>query len=150
MDNTAVAQVFENIGKLLEVKGDVTFKIRAYHRVAREIDHLPVDIGQLADEGKLRTIPGVGDEIEKKILELLATDKLEFYELLLQEFPPGLVEMMEVPGVGPRTAENLLRQLEAMRGRKSEQVPLGEVRPIAEAIVAALSQTPGLKNLTVA
>ena len=185
MDNTAVAQVFENIGKLLEVKGDVPFKIRAYQRVAREIDHLPVDIGRLADEGKLRTIPGVGDEIEKKILELLTTDKLEFYELLLQEFPPGLVEMMDVPGVGPKmagrlwkelavtnlsqmeaalrdgrvatlprmgakTAENLLRQLEAMRGRKSERVPLGEVRPIADAIVAALNQTPGLKNLTVA
>jgi len=185
MDNAAVAQVFENIWKLLEVKGDIPFKIRAYQRVAREIDHLPVDIGRLADEGKLRTIPGVGDEIEKKILEMLATDKLEFYELLLQEFPPGLVEMMDVPGVGPKmagrlwkelavtnlpqmeaalrdgrvatlprmgakTAENVLRQLEAMRGRKSERVPLGEVRPIAEAIVAALSQTPGLKNLTVA
>ena len=185
MDNATVAQVFENIGKLLEVKGDVPFKIRAYQRVAREIDHLPMDIGRLAEEGKLRTIPGVGDEIEKKILELLTTDKLEFYELLLQEFPPGLVEMMDVPGVGPKmagrlwkelavtnlsqmeaalrdgrvatlprmgakTAENLLRQLEAMRGRKSERVPLGEVRPIAEAIVAALSQTPGLKNLTVA
>ena len=185
MDNAAVAQVFENIWKLLEVKGDIPFKIRAYQRVAREIDHLPVDIGRLAEEGKLRTIPGVGDEIEKKILELLATGKLEFYDRLLQEFPPGLVEMMDVPGVGPRmvarlwkelevtnlpqmeaalrdgrvatlprmgakTAENVLRQLEAMRGRKSERGPLGEVRPIAEAIVAALSQTPGLKNLTVA
>ena len=185
MDNAAVAQVFENIWKLLEVKGDIPFKIRAYQRVAREIDHLPVDIGRLAEEGKLRTIPGVGDEIEKKILELLATGKLEFYDRLLQEFPPGLVEMMDVPGVGPRmvarlwkelevtnlpqmeaalrdgrvatlprmgakTAENVLRQLEAMRGRKSERVPLGEARPVAEAIVAALGQLPGLKNLTVA
>ncbi|MBI2886557.1 MAG: DNA polymerase/3'-5' exonuclease PolX [Chloroflexi bacterium] len=185
MDNPAVAQVFENIGKLLEVQGDSPFKIRAYQRVAREIDHLPGDINTLAAQDKLRTIPGVGEEIEKKIRELLATGRLNFYQRLLQELPGGLVEMMEVPGLGPKmaarmwkelgvttlpeleaalqdgrvaalprmgakTAENLLHQLEALRGRKAERVPLGEARPVAEAIVAALSRASGARNVTAA
>ncbi len=185
MNNAAVAEVFENIGKLLEVKGDSSFKIRAYQRVAREIDHLPVDVTALAEEGRLRSIQGVGDEIEKKILELLETGKLAFYEQLLQEFPPGLIEIMSVPSVGPKmatrlwkelgvtdvtgmeaalrdgrvatlprmgakTAENVLHQLEAWRGRKSERLPLGDVRPVALALADALSKTPEVTHVTLA
>lgn len=112
MDNAAIAKVFENIGKLLEMQGEIPFKIRAYQRVAREIEHLPVDIRQLAAEGQLRTIPGVGEEIEKKIQELLETGQLQFYQRLLKQFPSGLLDIMEVPGVGPKVAARLWKELE--------------------------------------
>ena len=85
MTNVEIAAVFRGITGLLEKKKENWFKIRAYRKVAEEIDKLTVDLSQLAKEGKLREIPGVGEAIEKKIHEMLDTGQLRFYEKLKAE-----------------------------------------------------------------
>jgi DNA polymerase (family 10) len=85
MTNLEIAAVFREIARLLEKKKENWFKIRAYRKVADEIEKLTVDLSQLAREGKLREIPGVGEAIAKKINEMLTTGKLQFYEKLKAE-----------------------------------------------------------------
>ncbi len=111
MNNAAIAQVFQDMADLLELKEDNPFKIRAYQKAARTIESLPVELAQLMKEGRLREIPGVGEAISKKITELLTTGKLEAYEKLRAEFPAGIIDLMTVPGVGPKTALRLSKEL---------------------------------------
>ncbi len=87
MTNTEIAQVFFDIAELLKLKKDNIFKIRAYEKAARAIGELPMAVGQLVAENKLKEIPGVGEAINKKIIELVNTGKLGFYERLKAEFP---------------------------------------------------------------
>ncbi len=87
MTNTEIAQVFLEIAEMLKLKKDNIFKIRAYEKAARAIAELQMDVAQLAAEGRLKEIPGVGEAINKKITELVATGKLAFYERLKAEFP---------------------------------------------------------------
>ena len=87
MENSEIARVFSDIAGLLKLKKDNIFKIRAYEKAARAIAELPVDVGQLAMEGRLREIPGVGEAINKKITELVTTGKLAYYDRLKAEFP---------------------------------------------------------------
>jgi len=70
MKNTEIVKVFQDVADLLELKGENPFKIRAYQRVARSIEHLPVEIEQLVAEDRLKEIPGVGEAITNKITEL--------------------------------------------------------------------------------
>lgn len=85
MTNLEIATMFREIASLLEKKKENWFKIRAYRKVADEIEKLEVDLSRVADEGKLKKIPGVGEAIAKKINEMLATGKLQFYEKLKAE-----------------------------------------------------------------
>ena len=87
MNNQEVAKVFEDIADRLELKKDNIFKIRAYRKVARSIEQLPVEVEQLAKEDRLKEIPGAGEAITKKITELITTGKLEYYEKLKAESP---------------------------------------------------------------
>ena len=111
MDNAAIAQVFQDMADLLELKEENPFKIRAYQKAARTIEGLPVELEQVKDEGKLREIPGVGEAIAKKITELLETGRLEAYEKLRAEFPQSISDLMAIPGVGPKTALRLSKEL---------------------------------------
>jgi len=112
MRNTAIAKVFSDIADLLELKGENPFKIRAYQRAVRAIEHYPKEIKIMLDEGEdLRNIPGVGDAIAKKTTELVTTGKLEYYEKLKAEFPPGITNLLEIPGIGPKTANKLSSEL---------------------------------------
>jgi len=86
VQNTEIAAVFEEIAGLLERKKDNIFKIRAYRRVAREIEQLPVAVEQLVAEERLKEIPGAGEAITRKITELVTTGKLGYYERLKAEF----------------------------------------------------------------
>jgi DNA polymerase (family 10) len=85
MNNKEIARVFQDIADLLELKGENPFKIRAYQKAARAIEHLPVEVERLVAEDKLREIPGVGEAITKKITELVTTGRLGFYEKLKAE-----------------------------------------------------------------
>ncbi len=85
MTNLEIAAVFRDIGDLLAKKKENWFKIRSYRKAAEEIEKLTVDLSRLAEEGKLREIPGVGEAIEKKITEMLNTGRLKFYEKLKGE-----------------------------------------------------------------
>ena len=87
MNNKQIAKVFEDIADLLELKGENPFTIRAYQRVVRSIEHLPVELEQLVREDRLKEVPGVGEAINKKITELVTTGKLDYYEKLKAEFP---------------------------------------------------------------
>jgi len=90
MKNSEIARVFEDIAYLLKCKKDNIFKIRAYERVAKSIEQLPVEVEQLVTEGRLKEIPGVGEAINKKITELVTTGRLEYYEKLKAELPEGV------------------------------------------------------------
>lgn len=85
MTNTEMAKVFQDIAELLKLKKDNIFKIRAYQKVAKSIEELPVAVEQLVREGRLKEIPGVGAAIAKKITELVNTGRLEYYERLKAE-----------------------------------------------------------------
>jgi len=111
MKSSDVAKVFQDVADLLELKGENPFKIRAYQKAARSIEHLPVEIEQLVAEKRLGEIPGVGEAITKKIDELVATGRLEYYEKLKAEFPEGLSTLLDIPGVGPKTAVLLSGEL---------------------------------------
>jgi DNA polymerase (family 10) len=87
MKNTEIAAIFEDIAHRLELKKDNIFKIRAYRKVAHSIEQLPLEVEQLAKEGRLKEVPGVGEAITKKLTELITTGKLEYYEKLKAESP---------------------------------------------------------------
>jgi DNA polymerase (family 10) len=109
--NVAIAQVFQDMADLLELKEENPFKIRAYQRAAHTIEGLPVELEQVIEESKLREIPGIGEAIARKITELSTTGRLEVYEKLRSEFPEGIVSLMAIPGLGPKTATRLFREL---------------------------------------
>jgi len=111
MKNSEIAKVFQDIADLLELKGENQFKIRAYQKSARAIEHLSAEAEQLATEERLREIPGVGEAIAKKITELVTTGRLEYYEKLKAEFPEGISTLLSIPGVGPKTAMLLSSEL---------------------------------------
>ena len=110
MDNEDVATVLFEIADLLDLQG-VAFKPNAYRRAARNINALEEDINKIAAEGRLRDIPGVGEAMTKKIEELVATGKLDYLAQLRSEVPPGLVEILKIPDVGPKTAMILYKEL---------------------------------------
>lgn len=112
MKNTEIAKVFQDMADLLELKGENPFKIRAYQRAARAIEHLPKELEIMVEEGEdLQAIPGVGEAIAKKITELVTTGKLRIYEELKVEFPEGITALLEIPGIGPKTAKRLSTEL---------------------------------------
>ena len=82
MTNAEIAAIFTDIAARLKAKKENIFKVRAYERAAGFIMDWPASIEQMAKEGRLREVPGVGDTIEKKITELVSTGQLEFYEKL--------------------------------------------------------------------
>jgi DNA polymerase (family 10) len=112
MKNAEIARVFEDMADLLELKGENKFKIRAYQRAARAIDYLPKEIEIMLEEGEdLQSIPGVGEAIAKKTIELINTGKLGAYEELKAGFPAGITALLEIPGIGPKTANKLSTEL---------------------------------------
>lgn len=112
MKNSEVAKVFADIADLLELKNENPFKIRAYQKVVRSIEHLPVEVEQLVAEDRLREVSGVGEAITEKITELITTGKLDYYEKLKAEFPKGISALLTIPGVGPKTAMLLSQELD--------------------------------------
>ncbi len=96
---------------MLEIKGELVFKTVAYHRAADAIAHSAVEVSASYLEGRPPRIAGIGEAIAGKIQELARTGRLEFYEKLRREVPPGLVALLEIPGVGPRTVRQLHDEL---------------------------------------
>jgi DNA polymerase (family 10) len=111
LSNGQLAQVFHDIGDLLEVKGELVYKTVAYHRAADAIGRSPVEVARAYREGTPPVIPGVGKAIADKLAELATTGRSEYREKLLAEFPTTLLEMLRLPGVGPKTVRQLYREL---------------------------------------
>ncbi len=105
--NGDLARVFHEIGDLLEVKGELVFKTVAYHRAADAIGHAPVGVAQAYLEGRPPDLAGVGKAIADKVGELARTGRLRYHEDLKAEFPATLLDLLGVPGLGPRTVRQL-------------------------------------------
>ncbi|MBI1806734.1 MAG: DNA polymerase/3'-5' exonuclease PolX [Ignavibacteria bacterium] len=102
MTNKQIAEILEEIGTLLELQGDNPFKCRAYHNAGRIIGALTTDVHELIKSNELQTIKGIGQGLAEKLIELDSTGKLKFYDDLKQSVPPGLLEMLRIPGLGPK------------------------------------------------
>lgn len=111
MDKAKVAEVLVEIGTLLELKGENPFKTRAYGNAARTLEGLSEPLEQLVAEKKLGEIKGIGEALEQKITELVTTGRLKYYEDLKASIPPGLVEMLEISGLGPKKIQALNKKL---------------------------------------
>ncbi|MGD0818320.1 MAG: DNA polymerase/3'-5' exonuclease PolX [Methanomassiliicoccales archaeon] len=111
MLNQKVASVLYEIADLLELKGDDPFKPRAYRNAAHTIEVMREDIEDVYKQGQLHEVPGVGDAIAKKVAEVIDTGDLGYLKDLRNEFPPGLIQLMAVPEIGPKTTMLLYKQL---------------------------------------
>lgn len=109
--NHEIAVLFERIANVLELKGDNTFRINSYRRVARIIADLTEDIEVLAREGSLKDIPGVGEGIAEKIVEYITTGKIAKYEEIMKGVSEETVTLMQIPGLGPKTVATLHEKL---------------------------------------
>ncbi|MGH7953967.1 MAG: helix-hairpin-helix domain-containing protein, partial [Limisphaerales bacterium] len=107
MDKNGVAEILLEIGTLLELKGENPFKTRAYANAARVLENLGEPLEKIISEGRLGEIKGIGEALEQKITELFETGKLKYFEDLKAATPPGLVEMLEISGVGPKKIKTL-------------------------------------------
>ena len=102
MDNRTIARVFGQIADLLEIKGENAFKIRAYRSAADLLGEHPHAIATL-DAEQLRELPGIGKDLAAKIRELVDTGDLAYHRELLQQFPPTILDLLRLQGVGPKT-----------------------------------------------
>ena len=107
MDRHELARIFNETGLLLELKGENPFKARAYYNAARTVENLGEDLEKLVKEERLHEVPGFGEAIVKKIHEWAQTGKIEFYENLKNTTPPGLLEFLRIPGLGPKRINQL-------------------------------------------
>ncbi|MDE3057122.1 MAG: DNA polymerase/3'-5' exonuclease PolX [Bacteroidota bacterium] len=111
MDKNRVAEILDELGTLLELKGENPFKCRAYHNASRAISGLTVDIKTLAESGEIRNVKGIGEAIAEKITELVTTEKLKYYDELKSSLPEGLMKMLGIQGVGPKKVKLLYEKL---------------------------------------
>lgn len=130
MNKDEIIAILEEIAILSELKGENPFKIRAYRNAAKTLEMLDEDLKLLAKENRLHELPGIGKAIEAKIATLLETGSLPFYESLKKSLPQGLIDMLNIPGLGAKkikaiheklkitTIENLKKACEKKKIRK--------------------------------
>ena len=111
MDNAAIARTFEQIADLLEIKGANPFKIRAYRTAAEIVATTPEQIAELSNE-ELLDLPGIGRDLAAKARELVDRGTLAYHAELLQELPGTLLDLLDLPGLGPKTVARLYHELE--------------------------------------
>jgi len=111
MDNIQIAEKFNHMAQMLEFKGESQFKTRAYTNAARTIKGLDEELKVLHKEGSIEDIPGVGKILKSKIVEMLETGTFEAYENTMDEIPAGIIEIMNIPGIGSKTARLFYEKL---------------------------------------
>ena len=112
MDKKDIIEVLERIGTMMEIKGENPFKIRAYSAGARTLQTMEEDLGEVIEEGRLGDIPGIGKALTEKIETLYSTGELEFYHKLVASVPSGLMDLLDIPGLGGKKIKVLHEQLE--------------------------------------
>jgi len=132
MKNKELAAVLDSFADVLEIKGESPFRVNAYRRAARTIDDLAADIERIAEEDGLQKIQGVGKGLASSIEEFLATGTIRGYEDEKKTIPRKLLELLSVPGLGPKTIGLLWKELDvrslsslkrALRGKKVLDLP---------------------------
>jgi len=107
MDNDAIARRFHRLAALMEVRGDDPFRLRSYRNAAEAIEVWPTPLKEIADKegvAGLQEIPGVGKAIAGKVIELLTKGTFDAWERLTAETPESVLDLLEIPGIGPKTA----------------------------------------------
>jgi DNA polymerase (family 10) len=106
-----IIRILEEIGVYLEIKGESPFKVIAYCNAARRLETLEEDLEELVRRDGLTTLKGIGDALSKKITELVTMGRLEYYDELKASIPPGHLEMLRIPGLGPKKIRALHEKL---------------------------------------
>src|SRR2546423_12315787 len=140
MDKDQVADTLVRIATLLDLKGENPFKSRAYLNAARALEGMSEPLDKVIAEERLAEVKGIGESIQKKICELVTTGKLAYYEELKAATPPGLVAMLEIPGVGPKKIKAL-----------HDELGISSVEQLEEACKAGrVAELPGFGEKTAA
>jgi len=136
MKNQDIAAVFTGIADLLEILGENPFRINSYRRAARVLEEMAEAVEDLAAAGELQSVPGIGESSAGKIVQYLQTGRVAQYEELQRQVPPGLPGLLEVAGLGPKTAAKLWKE--------AGVTSLDELRKALEADEDRLLKVPGL------
>lgn len=144
LENIDIARIFEEVADLLEIQGDNPFRVRAYRTAARTIQGLAVPVASLAAQGTLDELPGIGEDLAGKIVTILETGTLPLLDELIAKTPEGLVEMLRIPGLGPKRAKAIYDRLgiasvDALEAA-ARSGALGQVRGIKETTVRKILQ----------
>ena len=110
MDNLAIARTLTEIADLLEIKGENPFKIRAYRNAGETVAHEPSRVASLTAAERL-ALPGIGKDIAAKIGELIDSGSIAYHRELLEQFPPTVLDLLNLQGVGPKTVARLYGEL---------------------------------------
>jgi DNA polymerase (family 10) len=132
MTKQEIAEVFEDIGQLLELRGDNPFRVRAYYNAARTVDALQEDLHQLVAENRLTEIKGIGTDLAAKITEMITTGHLRFHDELKASLPAGLMDILRIPGLGPKKTKAVYDKLQVDSIEKLETAcQTGQVAALA-------------------
>jgi len=112
MDKRGIADVLDQISTLLELAGENVFKVRAYANASRTIRSLPSDLAETVSEGSIRNIKGIGPHIAEVITELMETGESSYLYELRDVFPEGFLEILRIPGLGPKKIKVLREELD--------------------------------------
>ena len=107
METARIAQIIDEMGTLLELRGENPFRVRAYHTAAQALVNLAGDLPEMIADGKLKEVVGIGDTMYSKIVQLATTGQLPSYDELRRSTPPGLVALLRIPGLGPKKIKAL-------------------------------------------
>lgn len=110
MLNVVIAKIFRQIAMILEIKGENIFRIRAYERAAQNIEGIP-NLEDIVNEERLEQIPGIGSDLSGKIKEFVIKGRIQAYEELKKSIPEGLLGLLDIPSLGPKTAKLLFEKL---------------------------------------
>ena len=132
ISNREVASIFAMIGDMLEIKGESIHRILAYRRAAETVSNLPRDLNAVFEEGSLTDLPGIGETLAEKIEELLTTGQLNFFNKLADEIPPGVIEMLRVPGLGSKKVARFWKELDIVSlDQLKEAAQVGKLRGLS-------------------
>jgi DNA polymerase (family 10) len=163
MQNEDIAAIFDDVADMLEIGGENFFRVRAYRNAARAVRDFPVAIGDLSRD-RFREIPGFGTDLASKLAVLLETGDLPIRTELMRTFPIGLLELKQLPGLGPKRIKlladrlgirnrdelkqaveaGLLRTIRGFGARMEEQLLKALARDLAsEDLAASVTQKRG-------
>ncbi len=136
ISNAELARIFNEIGDMLEILGEVVYKAVAYRRVADAVERYPDDVAALFRRGQPPKLPGAGEALTAKLAELSASGRLEYHERLRAQVPDGVLDILRIPGVGPKTVrlvstELAIHSVEALRAA-AEEGRLRHVKGLSE------------------
>jgi DNA polymerase (family 10) len=157
--NAAIAAAFDELGDLYELDGAVVHRVLAYRNAAKAVRDAPMSVSVLTREGRVTTLPGIGKTLEEKLVALLDTGTIPAAEKLRAKFPPGLIDLTRLPGLGPKRARKLFEELgigslDALR-EAAEQQRLRGVRgfgpkfeeSVLESFAAGVAERPAPRVL---